>query len=742
MKSKTFYKSRSNQNLSNFKKKNNLSLKYTNTFIFGKRELELLQTENAKSLKRKESIFHTLEYNSKSKNPKKSIFEKNNFFTINSFSSFSSNTKRKLSLKKSHLYNLKKNSIPKLFLTEEALLQNKIIKKSETKNLSEQNFFKTEMSDIYQKQKQSKNSINFLRSMEKDLKEYRARNKDNNLINKKNEKLQLHNKLKSRRGFITNLNKYKYLEYLTKLQKEREKEKRENKNNELIHVQEKLNSLKDILKLFSFNFINGISDYLRHLDSMKNHEYTKNTNLLKEKNRIKREIVQINIDIEKVKQKKEEILRWVYLQIKVKERKLILPIYYKKIIEANKAELLYMEEKFDDNFNHFDIKRERGDKKRAQKLKRSYLHNNSNSKNLKIDNDTFDKKNKNKFLYRSQKTVFNRMTKKEFNLIENHSFEKSGKNKSKSKMKIFFNDINNKKLKKEFDFLSKDEFNKIVFWKFRPIYQTVDEFMESLNCLDSENILLIEHYNELQFKIYTLRQELVKLINSRDIYDLKIEEQLIKQTSLLEKLKNKYNKILKIYEQINGKNNNNANKNNKNENSKGFSEKDINKLYNKINIIFDNCKSLNNQKLSDLIYNIKSEETKEGEMLYLIEYIECILDFLFEKISFCNRDKNLRKKVHEEKIKIERQHRLEKPNLQRIEDRKKYINLIKKIIKRSQKQYITPTRHLDLIHYDFRKLVKNKNKKEEIIDDFPNLDEFIENPNIINNNDENILNNE
>jgi hypothetical protein len=194
------------------------------------------------------------------------------------------------------------------------------------------------------------------------------------------------------------------------------------------------------------------------------------------------------------------------------------------------------------------------------------------------------------------------MTKKEFNLIENHSFEKSGKNKSKSKMKIFFNDINNKKLKKEFDFLSKDEFNKIVFWKFRPIYQTVDEFMESLNCLDSENILLIEHYNELQFKIYTLRQELVKLINSRDIYDLKIEEQLIKQTSLLEKLKNKYNKILKIYEQINGKNNNNANKNSKNENSKGFTEKDINKLYNKLNIIFDNCKSLNNQKLSDLLY--------------------------------------------------------------------------------------------------------------------------------------------
>ena len=523
------------------------------------------------------------------------------------------------------------------------------------------------------------------------------------------------------------------MEYLTKLQKEREKEKRENKNNELIHIKQKLNSLKDILKLFSFNFINGISDYLRHLDSLKNHEYTKNTNLLKEKNRIKREIVQINIDIEKVKQKKEEILRWVYLQIKVKERKLILPIYYKKIIEANKAELLYMEEKFDDNFNHFDIKRERGDKKRAQKLKRSYIHNNSQSKNLKIDNDTFDKKNKNKFLYRSQKTVFNRMTKKEFNLIENHSFEKSGKNKSKSKMKIFFNDINNKKLKKEFDFLSKDEFNKIVFWKFRPIYQTVDEFMENLNFLSFENVQLLEYYNELQFKIYCLRQELVKVFNSRDKYDFKLDEQLKQKTSDLEKIRNKYKLILKTYEKINENKSINKKKKDRKESSKGFNEKGINKLYNKLNEIFDNCKIINNPQLTELIYyNIKTEKTKEGEMIYLIEYIECTLDFLFEKISLYNRDENLKTKVCEEKIKIEKQHRMEKPNKQKLEDRKKYINLIIKVMKKSQQQYIIPTRPLDLIHYDFRKLGRYKKKKILKIDDFPNLGDFVENPNIIN----------
>ena len=62
-------------------------------------------------------------------------------------------------------------------------------------------------------------------------------------------------------------------------------------------------------------------------------------------------------------------------------------------------------------------------------------------------------------------------------------------------------------------------------------------------------------------------------------------------------------------------------------------------------------------------------------------------------------------------------------------------------MKKSQQQYIIPTRSLDLIHYDFRKLGRYKKEKILKIDDFPNLGDFVENPNIINNN-ENSFNSE
>ena len=61
---------------------------------------------------------------------------------------------------------------------------------------------------------------------------------------------------------------------------------------------------------------------------------------MKEKMKIKKEIIQLNVEINKIKQKREEILNWVYLQIKVKENKLALPKYYITIIEANKEKII------------------------------------------------------------------------------------------------------------------------------------------------------------------------------------------------------------------------------------------------------------------------------------------------------------------------------------------------------------------------------------------------------------------
>ena len=731
MKSKTFYKCKSNQNLINFQKKNNLSLKYSNSILFAKREelLLLKQKQSKKIAKKKSKIINNLfKSNYISDNLKKNNFSKNQFFTIgNTLQVLTPNISSRNNIKKSFSYTFNKRKTSKLYLTEEALLQNKIIRKSNIKSNINNYKLKTELENIYKEKKESRNSINFLLTIQKDLKEYRERNKERNNIEKKLEKL--NKKERSRMEMIKKMKAFNYLKYNSSLNKEREITKHEEKENEIEFIQEKINTLNNSVKFFVMQFINRIYDYLRYLEMTINAENTENLNLMKEKMKIKKEIVQINIDIGKIKHKKEEILNWIYLQIKVKEKRLTLPKYYKTIIEANKAKILYLQTKFDDNLQQVTIKRERDDKLKAQKLKKSFMKKKSN----KLDKNIFSPVKKN--LYQSEKVIFN-SNRKPLNLIFK-SPQKTEEHKAIARMKYFLGDENSKSKSKdkEKEFLTKEEFDKIVFWKFRPIYQTPEEFMDSLNYLDLKNIKLLEYYNQLQFNNYCYRQELIKIRNFKDKYAVNIDEQISQKAAELEKIRNKHILILKTHEKINDNKKINKNKKNKEHENKNFSDSDINKIYYKLCEMFDNCKIVNNKELTELIYyHMKSEKTKEGEIIYLIEYIECTLDFLIGKIALYKMDEDLKQKVNKIANQIEKEHRLENPKKQREEERQKNLNLIKKVLKKSEKQYITPRRPIDLIHYNVRELGKPKIKKIINKDDFPNLEDFIQNPIIINDN--------
>jgi hypothetical protein len=517
------------------------------------------------------------------------------------------------------------------------------------------------------------------------------------------------------------------------INKEKEKNKKEEKENEVEFIQEKIHSINKAIKLLGIQFMNRISDYLRYLETKINSEKTENINLLKEKMKIKREIIQLNSEIEKIKEKREGILRWIYLQMKVKEKKLTLPKYYKKIFEAFKVEILYMQKKFDDNLQQINVKRERDDKLRAQKLKKSFMK----KKTIKEEHifSSPSKKTKNIFNYQSEKSVFH-INKKPLNLNYN-SPSKKEEHKEMNKIKIFLGDdiSKSKSGDKEGELLTKEEFDKIIFWKFRPIFQSPEEFMDSLNYLDLKNIKLLEYYNQLQFKNYCLKQELVQIRNSREKFDFNIDEQLAQKTAELEKIRNKHIMILKTHEKINETKKINKNKKDNDSETKSFDDTEMNIIYNKLSNIFDDCKIVNNKELTELIYYyIKSEKTKEGEMIYLLEYIECTLDFLIGKISLYKMNDDLNEKVHELEVEIDKQHKREKPNKQKLEDKQKHLNLIKKVMKKSEQQYIIPTRHIDLVHYNVRELGKPKKRIKINKDDFPNLDDFMQNPNIINDN--------
>ena len=248
MKSKAFYKSKSNQNLIEFRKKNKLSLKYSNLVLFERRELQLLQKKKShkKFLKSRQSenmkILNS-NYNS-NQNSKKNIFSVNQFFTFDSFPSFNQcKTANDFHPMKSPSHCRNKNQIQKLFLSEENLLQNKIITKSKVKNPNKKEALKNELDKIYRDKKISKNNINFLLTIQKDLKEYRERNKEDNNIDKKIEKLNIIDN--SRYGMVHQLKNFNSLQYLVLLKKEREETQKSEKENEIQFIKEKIDSLNN-----------------------------------------------------------------------------------------------------------------------------------------------------------------------------------------------------------------------------------------------------------------------------------------------------------------------------------------------------------------------------------------------------------------------------------------------------------------------------------------------------------------
>ena len=64
--------------------------------------------------------------------------------------------------------------------------------------------------------------------------------------------------------------------------------------------------------------------------------------------------------------------------------------------------------------------------------------------------------------------------------------------------------------------------------------------------MDSQNLYLLKYYNQLQSKIFDSLNELRKIYNSKDKNDI-IESQIIEKSKDLEKIKNKYKLLYKIY---------------------------------------------------------------------------------------------------------------------------------------------------------------------------------------------------
>ena len=484
-------------------------------------------------------------------------------------------------------------------------------------------------------------------------------------------KTKLNIKRETVNNYIPKIVKYKKIQYSAKINKERGKIIKENYKNQIELFNDNFKSLEKAKKLLNFNFIEKISNYIKFINSKIELEKTKNVILFNEIITYKNEIKILNNKITKKITERNFILKWIYFQIRIKKKKLVLPSYYRLIIENQEIKKYKNEDKSIQRVTFH---------KSSKKLVRNY----SAFERLSRVNSENKVDHKNKYLDNN-------------NIIEKGLFYNCQINLS--------------------DPANINEINKVKSYKNHLIFNSVDEFTEIFTFFENKIISKLDYYYKLKMIIYKIKNVLLKAedeINENQFrYDNSImeREKEFKELNTYFKYKNKEIQELNLdkynihFESIKSKK--------KNENSSSY-------LYDKITDLYNRCKQL---KINLKISKEKKPSKKDlnfqtNKILYRLKYITFVADYFSAQFKIY---KNSRKgnKEHFIKLKneIEKKHKMQKAAEQRIKDKENIIKLEKEIEERNNKIYFLPHKKVDL--YNNRKDDKeliifgkvNKNKK-------------------------------
>ena len=187
---------------------------------------------------------------------------------------------------------------------------NKSILDNNNKNINEKT---KNFNDIWEKLKRSKG---FGNKIEKDL------------------RIDI-NKFLPRRQAIEKSNIIRIINYNNKNKDERYNKIIEMKKLEIKSTDNIIKKLEKSKNYLGNKYEEEYKMYIRFLNKKYEEESFKNDDIIKQKNIILKDIDKLKRDIEKITKLKQSILDWIYIQIQVKEKKIILPEYYKYIIETN-----------------------------------------------------------------------------------------------------------------------------------------------------------------------------------------------------------------------------------------------------------------------------------------------------------------------------------------------------------------------------------------------------------------------
>ncbi len=488
-----------------------------------------------------------------------------------------------------------------------------------------------------------------------------------NKINRKNE---------SSLDYINKTREIILLNYTSNIKKESSYTLRETFKNKIEELNENCKSFENAICFSNKNFFSTFNEYVKFLLRQKKIEKQYNNNLLRKIFKLKNENSLLESKIKKNQIDKSNILKWLYLQILIFEKKLVIPDYYKNIIEQDEYHFnLMLEEKTKKNsdLNLIKIKNTQ-----RQFFSNLITNNNNNNNNLKRKSESFFYKKK-----------FERMD-------------------SRKKIENNVNNINNDN--EPYSYLkniSKKEMKRIRDYKYFLKYLTYNDILEQFKQYENESLNLLIKKENIMFQIKELEKE-------KKLYFIENKEEFELLNNSIEK-KEKELKLLKLKNENLKKEKNQLEIIIKNHNIK---EEDYNvnipykknksKLYLYIYNIYQICSQIN--------LKINEEEIKtnfnnqEEEMIYYLIKIELYINYLLSKKK-SYKNGNLFFQYKEIQNKVEKNHKIINAKKQREKENLRLEKVKKEIENRNNKIYFLPKKKYEKYYAMGVKKEMNKNNK-------------------------------
>ena len=741
--------------------------KYSNVAVFNCKEEELLKKNNS-LIKSKQKISNkSVNKTNNNINKKQTIDDEFSAYALKTISSFK-NSLDSFSTQSTFIKKPKRNSVNSHFQTISNLKMKNNNKRKNKKNIFYLTQNNANNSTIDKDNKEDDdyivynnerfNTINYNSQNKKNILYIREKKYGINLLNqiksfhnkenintKENEKNLLDIRLKKLNSekingnlMLNKVRELKYFIYLNSQRKEVNRTEIENNRNRIEFLKDRINSLNNLKNLYNNRISNKLGEYSKFIINYKEKEKKMNDILINEINRLKKEIKNLQNKISKKEFEKNNILKWVYFLIKMKEKKLILPLYYKKIIEIpigrKKEKRKTIAPKIDnlkltEEKNKIFLIRESSKKVKKDSSNKILIHIKLNPLN-QIDERINEITHKIRKKYSNKKKKFSFLTKSTFAFKRTSIKSLSSKNNSNDTN--IFNFENNFEdsinLKPFYDKLIDDginisEINRISKYKISLIYKTPQDLEDRLQELQTENIQLLRQYELARQKMFEKNIKLNKLIddmaeNDLDNLILTIEK---KEIALI-RLKKKNEILKKMYcDSIKNKgiNHNIIIKQKKlNYKNKPMNKDTLRKLlFSKVENLFLLC-------IANLEYPKSLQENKDKskkDIIYMLTVIEFCIDNLKSKLNFKDKS-DLTKYDLMRKIKndIERRHKIEKGELLRFQEKEKFYNYQETIEEKMNKILFLQKRRIIPV-YNLNNMNKKKyytQKKKLTFEDF------------------------